>query len=179
MSNALRLAVISGFVERLSGKLGRTAVMKLTFFLQELKGAPLGYAYRLYTYGPYDAQVLSDLKVAESVGAVTSDQFEWQGGSGYALSTGQRSISLSSREKEAFGKLSEDMDWVAEEFGGLTATELELESTIYFVWKAERERCPNAESVATAVKSIKPHHSLERIRERMGRLKDRGFITLQ
>jgi len=33
--------------------------MKMKYFLQELKEVPLGYDFRLSTYGPFDAEVLS------------------------------------------------------------------------------------------------------------------------
>ena len=86
----LRVAVIAEFADKLSGKLGRTAIMKPMFFLQELKGLPLGYSFRIYTYGPYDAQVLADLKVAESMEAVRTEYFDWEGGSGYMIKAGKK-----------------------------------------------------------------------------------------
>ena len=48
-------------------KLGRTQLMKLFYFLQELKGVQLGYDFRLFAYGPSDSEVLSDLATATSV----------------------------------------------------------------------------------------------------------------
>src|SRR5262249_12172233 len=56
---ARRLATIVALVERSSGKsLGRTAVMKLLYFLSALRGVQLGYRFTLYSYGPFDSEVL-------------------------------------------------------------------------------------------------------------------------
>lgn len=172
-----RLAVIADLAEKLSGKLGRTGIMKLTFFLQELRGVPLGYSYRIYTYGPYDAQVLTDLKVAESVGAVQTEQFEWEGGSGYAIKAGKKPA-LSAEENTLLSSFEEDIEWVANEFGVLSATDLEVESTVFFVAKsAEREKQKvSSETIARAVRSIKPHHSEARILKHIERMRQKGLI---
>jgi hypothetical protein len=49
---------------------------------------PLGYSFRLYTYGPYDSQILEDLKIAEGRGAILCRKFDWQGGTGYEIKAG-------------------------------------------------------------------------------------------
>lgn len=176
-STKFRLAVIAELAERLSGKLGRTAVMKLTFFLQELKGVPLGYSYRIYTYGPYDSQVLSDLKMAESMGVVEAEQFEWEGGAGYMIKSGKKP-SLASDDQALLSSCRADIDWVAKEFGDLSASDLEVESTVYFVVQsAEREKQRiSSELIAKSVRAIKPHHSEPRILKHIERLREMGII---
>ena len=70
-----RLATIAYLCTRAPGEgIGRTAVMKLCYFLQTLKGVPLGYRFTLYSYGPFDSDVLSDLGTAESRKAVSSER---------------------------------------------------------------------------------------------------------
>jgi len=175
----LRVAIIADFAEKLSGKLGRTAIMKLMFFLQELKGLPLGYSFRIYTYGPYDAQVLADLKVAESMGAVQSEYFDWDGGSGYLIKAGKKPA-LSEEDKKLISSFQDEIGWVTREFGDLSATDLEVESTVFFVAKsAEREKQKvSLEIIARAVHAIKPHHSEGRILKHIERLQQRGLIVL-
>lgn len=175
----LRVAIIAELAEKLSGKLGRTAVMKLMFFLQELKGLPLGYSFRIYTYGPYDAQVLADLKVAESVGAVRSEYFDWEGGSGYVIKAGKKPT-LSEDDEKLVSSFRDEVDWVAKEFGDLSATDLEVESTVFFVAKsAEREKQKiSLEVIAKAVRAIKPHHSEGRILKHIERLQEKGLLVL-
>jgi hypothetical protein len=175
----LRLAVIASLAEKLSGKLGRTGIMKLTFFLQELKGVPLGYSYRIYTSGPYDGQVLTDLKVAETLGVVKSEQFDWEGGSGYAIKAGKKPT-LSVEDQKLLSLFQGDSDWVAKEFGEMSATDLEVESTVFFVAKsAEREKQKaSSDVIAKAVRAIKPHHSESRILRHIERLREKGIIPL-
>lgn len=179
ITSKLRVAVIAEFADKLSGKLGRTAIMKLMFFLQELKGLPLGYSFRIYTYGPYDAQVLSDLKIGESMGAVRTEYFDWEGGSGYMIKAGNKP-KLSDEDQRLFSSFHDEIDWVAKEFGELSATDLEVESTVFFVAKsAEREKQRlSSETIARAVRAIKPHHSEGRILKHIERLQQRGLIIL-
>ena len=66
----IRLAALVTFVESSPSQvLGRTAIVKLPYLFQELYGVSLGYDFRLYTYGPFDSDVLHDLGSAESLGA--------------------------------------------------------------------------------------------------------------
>jgi len=79
----LRLGILAELVARSNNKLGRTALMKLAFLLQTVRGVPLGYNFRLYTYGPYDGDVLDDLGQAEAMKAVESSLVAYSGGYGY------------------------------------------------------------------------------------------------
>jgi hypothetical protein len=87
-----RLAVITELVSRApSGHVGRTALMKFCYLLQTVRGVPLGYRFTLYSYGPFDSSVLSDLGTAESLGAVRSNVVYHSGGYGYRISKGDSS----------------------------------------------------------------------------------------
>jgi hypothetical protein len=154
--------------------------MKLAFFLQELRGAPLGYSFRLYTYGPYDAQVLTDLKIAESIGLVESEQFEWDGGSGYAFREGPKTLALSDDAAQQMILLNTDIDFIVSEFGNLSAADLEIESTIFYVAKeAQQEgRLLGDDALVKSVKSIKPHHSVSRIEAGLERLRRRNLFPV-
>jgi hypothetical protein len=61
-----RIGLIAYLAKR--SPIGRTALMKYCYFLQALRGVPLGYNFSLYSYGPFDAAVLSDLGDAEALG---------------------------------------------------------------------------------------------------------------
>lgn len=67
-----RLSVLSTLVRRSPGKLDQSAIMFLVYLLQTAKKVPLGYRFSLYTYGPYDPTVLSDLSQAETLNAIKS-----------------------------------------------------------------------------------------------------------
>ena len=66
-----RIATLVAIAERRPG-LGRTALMKICYLLQTLGDVPLGYHFTLYSYGPFDSDVLADLASAEVLGGVSS-----------------------------------------------------------------------------------------------------------
>ena len=41
--------------------MGKTAVMKAMFMLQQVKGLSLGCDFSIYTYGPYAAEIMEDI----------------------------------------------------------------------------------------------------------------------
>jgi hypothetical protein len=142
-----------------SGSLGRTALMKLCYFLQVLKGVPLGYHFTLYSYGPFDSEVLSDLGTAESLRAVTSDIVYYQGGYGYRIQKGERAQALIGNNANFLNKYRVSFDWVLSEFGKHSSADLELESTIIYV---DREAFGKSEVItvpelAKRVRDVKPH----------------------
>ena len=59
-----RLGVFAELAKSAKNAFGRTALMKLCYFLQEVKGVPLRYEFSLYSYGPFDSDVLADLQTA-------------------------------------------------------------------------------------------------------------------
>jgi uncharacterized protein len=106
-SSALRLAILAALAQAHPG-FGRTALMKLAYFLQVLKGVPLGYSFRLYTYGLYDAQVLEDLKVGELTDVVRIAEKRTSFGVGSRIEPGPKaerviaSPHISQRERRSF-----------------------------------------------------------------------------
>src|SRR6478609_3165670 len=96
-----RLSVLSSLVSSSpAGKLGRTAVVKLLYFLQELHEVPLGYDFRLYTFGPYDAEVLNDLATAKLLNALTEKPVLYATGYGYAINPGSNADAVRNRVTE-------------------------------------------------------------------------------
>jgi hypothetical protein len=121
----LRTATIVALAEAHPG-FGRTALMKLAYFLQTLHNVPLGYQFRLYTYGPYDGQVLEDLKIAEMIGAVRSQQVVTPVGMGYSI---QPSGGVDGGSSD-LAPYRTAISAVAGEFAGRSAMDLEMASTI-------------------------------------------------
>ena len=90
-----RLGLILAIVEKSEGgNIGRTAAMKYFYLLQTCKNVPLNYNFRLYYYGPFDSEVLSDLDYARSLAAVTSDVSYLTSGCRYKLSRGEKAQSI-------------------------------------------------------------------------------------
>src|SRR5687767_9026486 len=92
----LRPAVLARLVCKSPGEtLGRTALMKMMYFLQELHGASLGYDFRLYTYGPFDSEVLSDLGTATNINTVNERTVLHSRGYGYEITPSAHAKRLS------------------------------------------------------------------------------------
>src|SRR5271156_955056 len=112
-----RMALISVLVEHSpKGSIGRTGVMKLLYFLQTLRNVPLEYRFTLYSYGPFDAEVLSDLANAEALNVVCSTIIQFSGGYGYEIRPERNAKWLQDRSAEFLAKYEEDVDWVIGEF---------------------------------------------------------------
>ena len=60
MSLSIRKSAILNLLQQ-NPKLGKTAVMKAVFMLQQVKGIKLGYDFSIYTYGPYASDVMADI----------------------------------------------------------------------------------------------------------------------
>jgi uncharacterized protein len=175
----LRIGLLCELVERAPSKLGRTAVMKLAYFLQTLQRVPLGYDFRLYTYGPFDDDVLGDLGQAESMRAVKSALVQYPGGYGYEFSAGRKSEEVKAFAGPDLAKYRDAITWVLGEFGGKSAAELELLSTIVY---ADREASREGRSLSLAelshqVRQIKPRFSEEHIMEEANSLVEKGLLS--
>ena len=107
-----RIAVITRLAEKSSGSLGRTALMKFCYFLQTLRDVPLGYHFTLYSYGPFDSDVLADLDMAEALGTVQSTVVPYSGGYGYEIKPTDQSQATVRLAADFLGKHQEDIDWV-------------------------------------------------------------------
>jgi uncharacterized protein YwgA len=161
-----RQALIAYVTERLadvSPQFGKTVLMKMMYLLQEVKGLPLGYRFGFYTYGPYSTEVLSDLDAAERHGGVKVE-FQTTDGYGYKISPGQKLDEVIANWSELGDKFEEAVAEVTKQFGTYSAKDLELRTTIIYVWRnSATGKSSNAESVAELVQELKPHFSKQQI----------------
>jgi uncharacterized protein YwgA len=175
MSDTLsaRLATLVALAEK-KPRLGRTAVMKLCYFLQTLRKVPLGYRFTLYSYGPFDAGVLSDLSTAEALGGIESKTVLYSGGYGYEISPAGRRRSVKSLGSGFIKKHGSDLQWVVEQFGNFGSADLELLSTIVYVDResaqAKARRTP--EELAERVHEVKPHFTKPYVRQKVAHLQE-------
>ena len=173
----LRLAVLTELVER-SPEPGRTAIMKLAYLLQTVKGVPLDYDFRLYTYGPFESDVLDDLGQAVSMRAVESNIVDYPSGSGYVFGPGPESERVKEMCSSELSKYQDDISWVITEFGGQTAGNLELLSTIVFADREafDRKDRISFEDLCRQVREIKPRFTEEFVRAQVASLADKGLL---
>lgn len=177
-----RLAVFAALLERVPRRaLGRTALMKLVYFLQTLRGVPLGYSFGLYTYGPYDSQVLDDLDYAEALNVVQVAKIEHPGHYGYEIRTGPLAKKLGRLGSEFVRQHADDIAWVVNGFGRFNASDLELISTILFVdreWARVRVH-QTTENLIEQVFTIKPHFSRDVIGSCISGLESKKLLGSQ
>lgn len=175
-----RSALVAALAEEAPvGHIGRTALMKYMYFLQVLKGVPLGYSFSLYSYGPFDAEVLSDLSAAERLNIVDVTPVEFTGGYGYRIQPGAAAESAKRGARQFLKNHAADIKWLFSTFGTLNSAELELASTIIYVdrelaeWK---RRLPMADFV-DRVNVIKPHFSQETVQKFAEGLLGKGLLN--
>jgi hypothetical protein len=134
--------------------------MKLCFFLQESKGVPLGYQFSIYSYGPFDSDVLADLTTAEHMKILKSNIVYYPSGVGYEYGPGS-DLSIKDLEANFLATHRASIAWALDNFGNRTAGDLELLSTTLFVAKFNNPR--DVAELSDKVASIKPHFSQDQI----------------
>jgi hypothetical protein len=155
--------------------------MKLAYLLQTLKGLPLGYDFRLHTYGPFDSDVLNDLAYCESLGAVKSELVRFESGSGYGyeFAPGKNQQFVSQRAGQAASEYSAAVQWALQEFGQRTAAELEVVTTIIYADReaAQRTKQLSVEDLAREVRAVKPRYTQQYITAKIEELKSMGLLV--
>ncbi len=172
-----RLATLVALAEKHS-RLGRTAFMKLCYFLQTLRNVPLGYRFRLYSYGPFDSSVLSDLASAEALGGLRSEIVFYPSGYGYEAEASENSRSVKALAPDFIRQYGSDIDWAIEQFANCRSADLELLSTIIYV---DRESARANETLTSGdltkrVHAVKPHFTESYIREKVADMYGRRFL---
>jgi uncharacterized protein len=160
-----RLALMAEISDRWKTKastLGRTALMKLCFFLQESCGVQLGYNFSLYSYGPFDSDVLSDLGTAVRLNVLKEGIVYYSSGTGYEYQPGSDIGSAKDLASDFLMKNTTKIQWAVDTFGNKTAGELELLSTAFFV--AKYQNPADIEHLIDQVELIKPHFSRDQIK---------------
>jgi len=169
-----RYALIAEIAQR-SHSLGRTALQKHLYLLQALFEVDVRYDFTLYTYGPFTSEILSDLDVAEAMGAV-SVSFNPSGYGAYVIKPGADYERIQSKAKPFLNTISDKLEKQFNDFGSFTAKELELRATIVY---ASRELAkagqPSGELLDT-VHEIKPGFTREQIESAISDLVNKGYI---
>jgi uncharacterized protein len=159
-------------------RMGRTALMKYMYLLQTVRNLPLGYYFTLYSYGPFDSDVLSDLSIAEVLGGVETQLELYLGGYGYRILPGRNAKWLERRAKKFVARYAADIDWVVKRFGTFTSAELELVGTIVYVDQesGSRKNRLTLDRIAKLVHEVKPHFSEDKVLEYARQLADQDIL---
>ena len=143
-----RLDILTGIAQR-HPEIGKTAMMKCTYFLQEIEKVPLNYNFKIYTYGPYSSEVMEELDYARQSGLL---DIKWSG-----FPNGLHFYSISALDKGTT-QYDKQIDSIMDVFGEKTAKELELLSTILFVQRANESNKLKKDktTICESVEKIKP-----------------------
>lgn len=174
MSLSNRRNVIVKMLQENPG-MGKTAVMKTIFMLQQVKHIDLGCEFSIYTYGPYDADVMEDIDELVSDGLLSSSAYSYKDYIGYTLSaTDSGAKAVPNLKDEDTVALREILDFVR----GKSAKELELYSTIIYVedWYLKNERTNDMAAIIKKVHELKPHFTEGVIQKAYTCLSEASFL---
>ena len=174
-----RYAVIADLSKRLEGvspQFGKTVLVKLMYLLQEVHRLPLGYRFSFYTYGPYSPQVVADLDLVNRLGGVNVKFMPGEPG-GFEISPGAHINDVQSSGQIYLEKYANEVDSLVSLFGQFRARDLELRSTIVYLWK-EMGLTGNGTKaeLLNVVRQLKPQFSEGEIDEAVSELLTNGVI---
>ena len=160
-----KMSMISQIALKKPG-LGKTAMMKLIFLLEEVYRVPLEYEYEIYTYGPYCSEVADDVEIANLSGylAITVEEFS-SGHIGYHLDPTDKAKELVDLEKDFLLRYNKEFLEVMDLFSEKTVKELELLTTIVYLYSNYRKNnwAFSENEIIDDVNAIKPHFDKDKI----------------
>lgn len=168
-----RYALIADLVRRFDTEritLGKTALQKMVFLLQRVFGFDSDYAYTLYTYGPFCADLARDLDIVEGFGGTVIAHDLSYGG--YDLRVGPATDELRRRGAPFLAQVSTALDRLVADYGRSTVKELELRSTIIYVAHPGRDN----QELVRLVHQVKPHFSEVQIEAARRELDEKGYL---
>lgn len=157
-----RTAIIGWIARNKSGRLGKTALMKLLHLLQDGLHVPLGYRFTLYNYGPYDSEVMSDIEYAESLGRI---KVQYEGpDQGYRITAGDHIGDVPGHVEPRLRELMSS-------FGAMNARDLELRSTLLYLSGAF-----SGNSLIDRLRELKPKYSEAEVQTAVNELRQKRLL---
>ncbi len=155
----------------MSSRLGKTAMQKLLYLLQEGCGVPLRYRFDLYTYGPYDSALMRDIDYATRTGML---DVTYHGDMGYDIKPGSNSQALADYRSAIRSEAGDALDSLLHNFGRLTASELELCATLLYIVKDDSAL--SDDQVIARTQAIKPKFDTPTIAHALQHLRRAGLL---
>lgn len=180
-----RYALIAELAKRLdpvSPQFGKTALQKIVFLLQEVYKIDCGYDFELYTYGPYDSQLLNDLDLVEHWGCVSVTRVDDTLG-GYRILPTKAVDSIRDKAAEFLddAKTKSAIDDIISAYGSMTARDLELRATTYYVAHnlcVKNSSAIKKDEVCRLVGQIKPKFTAHEINQAVTEMIERQHIQI-
>lgn len=161
---------------RLEPGIGKTAVMKIMYILQEVKGVKTGYDFSIYTYGPYAAEIMEDIDDLSVNGYISCSMYPSHTYIGYKLiikDQGEKAIT------QLNGNDTKALKDVVEFAENKTAKELELYSTIIYADRLIRKNSweSSLNNLTKMVHEMKPHFNDDHIHSAYHLLKTNNYVS--
>ncbi|MDR0863263.1 MAG: hypothetical protein LBN30_10955 [Oscillospiraceae bacterium] len=142
-------------VVRAFPEIGKTGIMKCVYFLQNVYDIDLGYRFSMYTYGPFDSDVMGAINAAVDDEYIESKTFHYPNGTGYQFSPLPKSV-----ESEIASVCSVPLEELKKNFGKYDAKQWELAATIVYLSQLNED---GDDALVEMVHKLKPHFSLDNI----------------
>ena len=158
-----------------SPNLGKTAMMKYLFLLQQVYKVPLNYDFEIYTFGPYSSEVMGDIDFANSFNVISIEAVTYPSGHmGYNINAKNNPI-----REDSDNSYEKEIDALLELFGEKNAKELELLTTIVYLYRNAKINSwdLSREVIAQDVYEIKPHFNFNAIEEGYDSLEANGILV--
>ncbi len=159
-------------IQEVSPQFGKTVLQKLLYLLTTIYEVPTGYEHTLYTYGPYSAELASDV---ETVSAMEGVLITHGVKSGYEINPGNNADWVCGKSKEFITANSDNIDCLIRDFGFFSAKELELRSTLIFLTKSEKL---SREKLKHQLIDLKPYFTETEVYSAIDELIGNEFINL-
>lgn len=175
----LQKATILKIVSDKSG-LGKTAMMKFIFILQEVFKIPLGYNYEIYTYGPYSSEVVEDIELVKYNKWLDIEVEEYKTGHiGYHINLTDSGKNEIQQMNELSTEHSQNIKSVLDLFGNKNVKELELSTTILYTYKSYKKNNweISKKDIVNDVKEIKPHFEVPTIEQEYDALEKNQLLA--
>ena len=129
----------------------------------------------MYTYGPFDSEVLSDVDYAARLDALSVEMERHVNGYAYLIRPGKAIDGIMYREKQFLDRYGREIQWTIDNFAASSAGPLEMLSTIIYV-NSKLEVSSN-DDLSRVVKEMKPRFSEETIRASVDELQEMGVLV--
>jgi len=153
-SDALVAYLIDAYTNVSQRNPGRTILQKLCYFAKA-SGVPLPFRFEIYHYGPFSQEIF-DATERLLLDSAIEDASEDAGQSNYI--PGPNLKLLLDRFSAEINQHKRHLRLVAEMFSPLNASQMELISTIHYLYKSHREwfdRAPKKHAVVASVLEVK------------------------
>jgi len=169
-----RLATITYIIDR-EKKIGKTALTKILFVTQERFNVPLKYNFSLYLYGPYTAEISSEIAYLDCSGLICNKAELINNYIAYDLTTIDNiTANVYGENRDFIEEYKNVINNVVDYMSGMPVKELELVATLVFAWsRFFKEK----NKVVKKVQEIKPHFAQKEITEKFDELLQKDFLT--